>query len=190
MLGVRRRSPLSSSCRFLRSALIVSLTVAAVFAVAAPSRGQGMDPVVEEHLPVVAQFYAAETGVAALACEVGCDALKVDLRRTPTVEKDPVGWRALRWLFDHRPTIPPPWKLPLVRLGPVAALVSGNYYVWKVRVLGAQPKDYTSGVPVEAFTLDQVDSWQVVDGISNHPYPSFQEKPNPLPIGVIARTDI
>ncbi len=150
-----------------------------------------LDPLLEEHLGSAAQFYAAESGAADVACDVGCQALKNDLRRAPTAPRDRVVPRLFKALVDKgRSVIRPPWRLPpgsifLAR----ATLIGANVYVWKVHVFGAHPKDYFIKVPVEAFTLAKVTKWVTSDGLDTSWFLTYFALPNPIPVGLIAATD-
>ncbi len=79
-----------------------------------------------------------------------------------------------------------PWKTPLGKFYPYGALIVGNYYVWKVKVLGARPRDYFVNAPVEAFSVADVASWEFSDGVDTLPFATYVDLPDPIPWGLIA----
>lgn len=59
-------------------------------------------------------------------------------------------------------------------------------YVWKVHVLGARPRDYFVSAPVDAFAPGDIVRWHFSDGVDPFLFPTYFDKPNPIPFGLIA----
>jgi hypothetical protein len=176
---------------WLRQGVGVVLTMGAALAMTGTARGQDAvsDPVIAENIDGVVEWYSTESGSNGTGCYTVCQALTADLRRAPTALTDPVEAPALRSLIDpsrELTRIKPPWPWKLGRISVIGGLVWANYYVWKVKVLGAHPKDYYVKVPQQAFSLADVDSWAASDGIDTTLFPTYYDLPSPLPVGLVA----
>lgn len=164
---------------------LLGIAFSLISASGATAQTQVADPVIDENMPSVTQWYAEESGAASLGCDSACVALKGDLRRAPTTPTDRVRSRVIKALIDARNALQPPWKVPVTKLGLTGALLVGNYYLWKVKVLGARPREYLIRVPAEAFSPAGIE-WLPYDG--SNPlttFPTFHELPSPIPIGVL-----
>jgi hypothetical protein len=153
-----------------------------------PARAQApvLPEVIEENVGSAVEFYASESGSAAMGCDKACQDLKLDYRRLPTAPEDPVPSNLLKSFVDKtRSFLKTPWNdlfSDFGRLTAAGALVTANAYVWKVHVYGPIERAYFM-----SFPKDFVDGGATLRlSLGNNPslFPSATgDLPEPLPVG-------